>query len=167
MVASTQLTLHSIEVLIDSVSEDSFHLHKILGETQFSFCVTKMSHLENAWVLTCWKVLCQKMQMLLVEEKCSKQLQRVWEDKLRENGWLMVAGKRVQEDCFQQICKTNLLVERCFFRKQFALIMSTIFGYQPSAAVSGNRAGIVTVVDDVLSSHEQNFVHLHHSMKTS
>ena len=29
--------------------------------------------------LTCWNLLCQKLQTLLVVEKISRQLQRVWE----------------------------------------------------------------------------------------
>ena len=41
------------------------------------------------------------------------------------------------------------------FYKQFSLTMSIIFRYQPFVAVSGNVDGKVPVVDDVLSSHEQ------------
>ena len=39
---------HSIEVLVDSVGEDSVHLHKLLGELQFHFCVNISSQLQNA-----------------------------------------------------------------------------------------------------------------------
>ena len=46
------------------------------------------------------------------------------------------------------------LAKRHFY-KQFSLIMSTIFGYQPFVAVSGNIGGKVPIVDDVLSSIEQ------------
>ena len=35
--------------------------------------------------------------------------------------------------------------------------MSTNFRYQPFMAVSGNLGGKVTIVDDVLSSHEQEY----------
>ena len=42
------------------------------------------------------------------------------------------------------------------FYKHFSLIMSNYnFGYQPFVAVSGNLGGKVPIVDDVLSSHEQ------------
>ena len=41
------------------------------------------------------------------------------------------------------------------FYKHFSLIMSSNFRYQPFVAVSGNLGGKVPVVDDVLSSHEQ------------
>ena len=36
----------------------------------------------NAWVLTCWSLLCQKLLMLSVVEKFPRQLQQLWEDKL-------------------------------------------------------------------------------------
>ena len=38
--------------------------------------------------------------MLLVVEIILRQLQRVWEDKLWENNWVVVAGKEVQADFF-------------------------------------------------------------------
>ena len=37
--------------------------------------------------------------------------------------------------------------------------MSSDFRYQPVVAVSGNSGGKVPVVDDVLSSHEQEIYH--------
>ena len=45
--------------------------------------------------------------------------------------------------------------EEIFFEKLFSLIMSGDFCYQPAVAVSGKLGGKVPVVDDVLSSHEQ------------
>ena len=39
--------------------------------------------------------------MLLVVGKISRQLQRVWEDKLWENDWVVVAGQEVQAESFQ------------------------------------------------------------------
>ena len=41
------------------------------------------------------------------------------------------------------------------FYKHFSLILSNNLQYQPFVAVSGNLGGKVPVVDDVLSSHEQ------------
>ena len=47
------------------------------------------------------------------------------------------------------------VAERQFY-KHFSLIMSNNnFRYQPFLAVSGNLGGKVPIVDDVLSSHEQ------------
>ena len=68
---------------------------------------------------------------------------------------------QVAENGFQQIhsnkiCKTNQSVEKRHFYKHFSLIMSNNnFQYQRFVAVSGNLGGKVPVVDDVLSSHEQ------------
>ena len=40
--------------------------------------------------------------MLLVIEKTSRQLQRVSEDNFWENNWIVVAGKEVPAELFQQ-----------------------------------------------------------------
>ena len=47
-------------------------------------------------------LLCQKFQMLLVMEKITRQLQKVWDYKLCENNWILVEGRRVQAEAFQQ-----------------------------------------------------------------
>ena len=54
-----------------------------------------------------------------------------------------------------KICKTNQSVAKRRFYKHFSLIMSSNFRYQPFVAVSGDLGGKVPVVDEVLSSHEQ------------
>ena len=55
----------------------------------------------------------------------------------------------------KKLCKTNQSVAKRHFYKHFSLIMSSNFRYQSFVAVSGNLGGKVPVVDDVLSSHEQ------------
>ena len=67
----------------------------------------------------------------------------------------MEAGKGVQAQSFQQNCKTNESVAKSHFYKDFSLIMSRNFWYQPFAAVSGNLGGKVQVVNDISSSHKQ------------
>ena len=52
-------------------------------------------------------------------------------------------------------CKTNQSVAKKRFYKHFSLIKGSNFRYQPFVAVSGNLGGKIPVVDDVLSSHEQ------------
>ena len=68
------------------------------------------------------------------------------------------SGSR-KKDCKQihsnKICKTNQSVARRQFYKHFSLIMSSTVRYQSFEAVSGSLGGKVPVVDDVLSSHEQ------------
>ena len=51
--------------------------------------------------------------------------------------------------------QTKQSVAKRHFYKYISLIMSSNFRYQPFVAVSGNPGGKVPVVDDVLSSHEQ------------
>ena len=40
------------------------------------------SQLKNTWVLSCWNSMGQNLQRLLVVEKISRQLQKVWENRL-------------------------------------------------------------------------------------
>ena len=87
--------------------------------------------------------------------KFSRLLQRVWEVKLWENICVVMAGKKVQTESFQQICKTNQTVAKRHFHKHSSLIMSSNFRYQAFVAGSGNLGGRIPVDDDVLSSHEQ------------
>ena len=54
-----------------------------------------------------------------------------------------------------RICKTNQSVAKRHFYKFFSLFMASNFRYQPFVAVSENLGGKVPVVDDVLSSLEQ------------
>ena len=63
---------------------DSVHLPKFLGEPHSYSCVSTSSQLQKVWVLI------------------SRKLQRVWEDKLRENKCVVVAGKGVQAKSFNQ-----------------------------------------------------------------
>ena len=61
-----------------------------------------------------------------------------------------------QRKSFQQnLLNKPVAREGTFKKKQFSLIMSTYFWYQPFMAVSGNLRRKVRIVDDVLSSHEQ------------
>ena len=53
-------------------------------------------------MLTCWNLLRQKKQRLLVVERSSRQLQRVWDHKFWENSSVAVAGKRLHAESFQQ-----------------------------------------------------------------
>ena len=56
----------------------------------------------------------------------------------------------------QQNLQGKLVTREGHFHKHFSLIMSNNkFWYQPFVAVSGNLVGKVPIVDDVLSSHEQ------------
>ena len=77
-------------------------LAQAIGKSAIPFCVNISSQLQNAWVLICWNLLCQKLQRLLVVERISRQLLRVWEDKLWENSWVVVARKGLQAESFQK-----------------------------------------------------------------
>ena len=71
-------------MLVDIVGRDSLHLQKLLDEPQSTFCLNTSSQLQIAWVLICWNLLCQKLQMFLMVKKNSRQLQIAWEDKVWE-----------------------------------------------------------------------------------
>ena len=87
-------------------------------------------------------------------ERISRQLQRVWKDRLWKNSWVVFSAIGLQADSFQQICKKNQSVAKRHFYKHFSLIMSNNFRYQPFVAVSGYLWGKIPVVEDVLSSQE-------------
>ena len=57
-------------------------LAQVIGRTAIPFLRKYIVPAAHAYVLTCWKLLCQKMERLLVVERTSRQLQRVWEDRL-------------------------------------------------------------------------------------
>ena len=83
MVASRQVELpyHRIFVKVGEGIRGSC-AQKFLGELRFHFCVIISSQLQNAYVLTCWNLLCQRLERLLAVENLSRRLQRVWESKL-------------------------------------------------------------------------------------
>ena len=64
-----QWRLNSIVVLVNNSGASSVHLHKLLREPQFQSCVNISSRLQNAWVLTCWILLCQNLHKLLLVKK--------------------------------------------------------------------------------------------------
>ena len=80
MIASRQVVRQSLQVLADNVGALSVHLHTLMGEL-FHSCVNISSQLQNAWIVTCWSLLSQKLHMMLKVEKISRKLQRVWEEK--------------------------------------------------------------------------------------
>ena len=80
-------------------------LAQVLGELQFLFCLNILSQRLN--VLSCWSLLHQKLLRLSVEERISRQLQRMCEDRLWQNSWVVVAGKRLQEESFQEILQNK------------------------------------------------------------
>ena len=106
-------------------------LAQVTKEPLFHFCVNKSFQLQNASVLTCWNLLLQKLQRLLVVEIITRQMQRLWEDKRWENSWVAVAEKRLQAESFQQNLQNKQSVAERQFYKHFSLIRSSNFRYQP------------------------------------
>ena len=145
------------------------HLHKLLGEPSFRFRVYMSSQLEKVWVLTCWNLRRQKMQKLSAVEKTSRQLQRVREGKLLQNSVVVLAESRTEQyaarslrkrgrqaESIQQNLQNRPVVfgEKLF--KLFSLVNSSTFLYQTLTAFPESLGGKIPLVDDVLSSHEQD-----------
>ena len=61
----------------------------------------------------------------------------------------------MRAESFQQNLQNKSVGREETFLQTFLIIMSSNFRYQPFVAVSGNLGGKVPVVEDVLSSHEQ------------
>ena len=142
---------HSIEVLVDNVGGDEVHLHRLLGALQFHSYVNISSQLQNALEFAEPKiaeVVSYRKNFKTAAKSVGRQTQKTF------GYWYQ------EKDCKQshsnQICKTSQSVAYRDFYKHFSLIMSSNFRYQPFVAFSGNLGGKVPIVDDVLSSHEQD-----------
>ena len=88
----------------------------------------------------------------------------MWESKLWKNNWVKgkgaaggrEAGKRLQAESFQQnLLNSPIGREETFLQTFLVDHVKRHFRYQPFVALSGNLRGKVPIVDDVLSSHEQ------------
>ena len=97
MVGWRQVEIPFLGVTVDIVEVDSVHLHKSLGEPPFHFYVNFLPQSRNVWVLTCWNLVCQQMQMLLVVEKIQDSCKECVECKLSENSWVVVAESEKEQ----------------------------------------------------------------------
>ena len=61
------------------------------------------------------------MQMLFVVEKVSKQMQGVWEDKLWENNWVVVAETGAQGKSFQKKLLNKPVGREEIFSRKFLI----------------------------------------------
>ena len=61
------------------------------------------------------------MQRLLVVERVSRQLQKAWENRFCENSWVVVAGKRMQAQSFQQNLQCQPVVREETFLQTFLI----------------------------------------------
>ena len=93
--------------------------------------------------------------MLVKVEKFSGELQRVWEDKLGENNWVVVAQNGLRAETLRQILQDKPVAREATFLQTFLICHVKHSRYQLFFAVSEKHGGKVLVVDYVLSSHEQ------------
>ena len=98
-------------------------LAQVTGRTAIPFLRKYIVPLQNAYVLICWRLLRQKLQRLLVLERISRQLQNIWQNKLRENSGIVVAGKGLQAESFQQKLQTKLIGHEETFSQTFLIIV--------------------------------------------
>ena len=88
--------------MVDNVGGDLVHFHQLLGEPHFHSCVKMSSQLQNAWVVTFLEFAVPENADSVGGRKNFKTAAIVWEDKLWENNWVVVAGKEAQAESFQQ-----------------------------------------------------------------
>ena len=103
MVASIQAEIPFYKGIGRQCGQAFGAIAQVIRRSAIPFSRKFSSQLQNAWVLTCWNLLCQKLQMLLSVEKKTRRLQKVWEDKLWENNWVVVAEKEVETQSYQEI----------------------------------------------------------------
>ena len=130
---------------------DSVHLHKILGIPQLFLYVSISSSCKKRGC-SLVGICCAEFADIVGGGKNFDTAAKSVEDKLWENNWVVVAGKVVQADPFQQNLQNKPVGREKKFYKQFSLIMSSNFRYQPFVAVSGNLGGKDPVMENVLSS---------------
>ena len=104
-----------MEVLVDRVDGDSMHLHNIMGEPTFHFCVKMSCQLQNVWVLTCWTLQHKILQKLVVMERTSGQQQRVCEG----NKCVAIATNIMPAQLFQQNMQNKPVGHRETFLQRF------------------------------------------------
>ena len=92
----------SMKVSVDGVERELLCLQKLLEQPKLPFCVKNSSQLQNVLVPICWTFLHQNLEKLLVVERTFQQLQRVSEDKMRENIWVKLAWRQMHAESYQE-----------------------------------------------------------------
>ena len=82
MVASRQVEIPFYRDVGRQLGRGLGALAQVSGRTALPFLRKSVVSAAKRVVLTCWNLLRQKLHKLLVVEKNSRQLQRVWEDRL-------------------------------------------------------------------------------------
>ena len=100
-------------------------------------------------------------------EIISKNLQRVWEDRLWENSLVLVAGKKVQAESIQQNLQNKPAGHDGIFVRAFLNNHVKQISIPTFVAVSGSLGWKVPIVDNVVSAHEQEKIILPHSLETA
>ena len=93
-------------------------LAQVIERIAIPFLCKYIAQLQNVWVLTCWNLLSQVLQWLLVTEKILRQQQGVWEDNLWQNSWVGVARINCKQTQSNKIWKTTYSVVKRHFYKQ-------------------------------------------------
>ena len=79
-------------------------LQKVFGKKKSHFNIKLSSQLQDAWIQIWLNLLRHKMQRLWVVEKVSRALQKMWEDKVWQNSWLVVAGSGDEQQAEKPLC---------------------------------------------------------------
>ena len=160
-------SFHSIEVLANNLGGDSGHLLKYWENSKPFLCTDIISAEERVSVDLLKGAASEIAEVVSGGKNFRTAAKTVERQTLIKQ---LVSGSRKKSACRTiptKTAKTNQWVARIYFHKHFSLFMSKNFRYHPFVEVSGNFAGKVPVVDDVLSSHEKKVILLPHSKKNS
>ena len=117
--------------------------------------ILRKKHSLSCKTRDCWLVEIS-LQWFLEVAKSSRRQQEAWQDKVWDNGWVVVEKNGWKQSNSNKICKTNQWVAKVAKSVQnFSVIMLKNFHYRLFVAVSGNQGGKVPVLDDVLLYHER------------
>ena len=97
MVVSKQVKIPFYSGIGRQRGKGFIQLEHAFGRRVLSFFLFMSYQWQNMWVLACWSLLSQNLLKLLAIENISTQLQRMWEGKLCENSWAVVAGSAEEQ----------------------------------------------------------------------
>ena len=141
----------STELLIESLKGDLVNSLNLLAESIFNFCINMLSKLQNVSVLTCRKLLRQKIRSSLVVKKTG-QLKTVSEDKLQETSCLLVARSGLLAESSQWNLQNKPISGEMTSLEVVCVILSKNFFVTTPLAVSENLGGNISTVDVAFST---------------
>ena len=129
MVASRQVEIHFYRVVGRQRGRGFGAVAQIIGRTELPFCRKHILPAAKRVGANLLQFGVPEIAEVVGGRKMSRQLHRVWEDRLLQNNWVLVAGNGVRAESFQQNLQNKSVGRGEIFLQTFSLIMSSNFRY--------------------------------------